>query len=79
MLKIPENEPPKPILFCHRWDCRKKEVSLSLISNPQEPHGAEFIFTQMPFEELVNDHDECEEIEHAEMVDESFEEAKKIE
>ncbi|MEI8593786.1 hypothetical protein [Photobacterium sp. Hal280] len=50
-----------------------------MIANPKDPHGAEFIFTQMPFEELANDQDECEEIEHAEMVEESFKEAKKIE
>ncbi|WP_051287722.1 hypothetical protein [Photobacterium halotolerans] len=57
-----------------------KEGSFTLfIANPKDPHGAEFIFTEMPFEELANDQDECEEIEHAEMVDESFEEAKKIE
>ncbi|MDO6706063.1 hypothetical protein [Photobacterium sp. 1_MG-2023] len=49
------------------------------IANPKDPHGAEFIFTDIPFEELANDQDECEEIEHAEMVEESFEEAKKIE
>ncbi|WP_120512794.1 hypothetical protein [Photobacterium salinisoli] len=57
-----------------------KDGSFTLfIANPKDPHGAEFIFTQMPFEELANDQDECEEIEHAEMVEESFEEAKKIE
>ncbi|MEL6117916.1 hypothetical protein P0Y67_22225 [Photobacterium sp. SP02] len=50
-----------------------------MIANPKDPHGAEFIFTEIPFEELANDQDECEEIEHAEMVDESFKEAKKIE
>ncbi|WP_459782680.1 hypothetical protein, partial [Photobacterium sp. R1] len=43
-----------------------KEGSFTLfIANPKDPHGAEFIFTQMPFEELANDQDECEEIEHA--------------
>ncbi|MEL6116469.1 hypothetical protein P0Y67_14730 [Photobacterium sp. SP02] len=78
-LKVPEYETPKFYSVVSLPGLLNEGSFTLFIAKLKDSHGTEFIFTEIAFEELANGQQQCEEIEHAEMDEESFEEAKKIE